>query len=345
MPRLVVDLNDVRPIWAIPEWALQELRAALPEAWEMVALESSADGRGDGGPASAEALRAVQGAEVYLGAGIPEPLFNAATEPKGSRLRWVHSVSAGVRGSLYPAMRRSEVLLTNSAAIHAPPMAEMVIAMALYFARGLDLAVRAQAAGRWDRERFDAPDTPVREIAGATLGVVGFGGIGREVARRAAALGMQVLATKRTPTDVPEGVELLLGTDGLHRLLERSDFVVLTVPETAETRGLIGTEALARLRPDAVLINVARGGIVDETALIDALRGGSLRGAALDVFAQEPLPEDSPLWGLPNVLITPHVSATTHGFWRREVNLIVDNLHRYLAGQPLRNVVDKRAGY
>jgi phosphoglycerate dehydrogenase-like enzyme len=274
---------------------------------------------------------------------VPPAIFEAATAPPHGRLRWAHSAAAGVGGSLHPAMLASDVVLTNSAGIHAPPIAETVIAMALYFARGLDFAVHAQARREWFKPPFEAADTPVRELAGLTLGVLGLGGIGVEVARRAGALGMRVLATRRTPA--PAGVELLSGEDALERLLEQSDFLVIAVPETPATRGLIGRAQLERLPPGAVLINVARGGVLDEDALVELLRAGRLRGAALDVFHHEPLPADSPLWTLPNVLVTPHVSATSTRFWRRETDLILSNLRRYLAGEPLLNRVDKAAGY
>ncbi|CAN5415288.1 hypothetical protein BH24GEM3_BH24GEM3_14710 [soil metagenome] len=343
--RLVLDLQDARPVWAIPEGAVARVREALPEEWEVTVVSAPADGSGDGGGPSPEALTAMRGAEVYFGFGLPPELLRAAGDPPPGRLRWAHSAAAGVGGSLYPEMRSSEVVLTNSAGIHAAPMAETVIAMILHFARGLDLAVRAQAVRRWERSPFESAGTPVREIAGATLGIVGLGGIGREVASRAVALGMRVLASKRRPAPAPPGVELLTGDDALPRLLEASDFLVITVPETSETRGLIGREELARLPRGATLINVARGRILDEEALIEALREGHLRGAALDVFACEPLPPDSPLWGLSNVLVTPHVSGTTHRFWERQTELIVENIRRYLAGEPLRNVVDKEAGY
>lgn len=345
MSRLVLNLREARPVWAIPDWAVREIRDALPADWEVRVADAPADGGGDGGAPSPEVLDMVRGAEVYLGYGMPPALFRAATEPPNGRLRWVHSAAAGVAGSLHPAMLRSEVVLTNSAGIHAPPIAETVLAMTLYFARGLDFAVRAQAGHRWDKEPFDAADTPVGEIAGATMGIVGFGGIGREVAHRATALGMRVLATKRTPAETPPGVELLIGPDALDRLLEASDVLVITVPETAETRGLIGMPELARLRPGAVLLNVSRGAVLDEDALIDALRAGRLRGAGLDVFVREPLPAGSPLWDLPGVLIMPHVSGTSRRFWRRETDLIVENIGRYLRGEPLMNAVDKRAGY
>ncbi|HEX5723837.1 MAG TPA: NAD(P)-dependent oxidoreductase, partial [Longimicrobiaceae bacterium] len=169
--------------------------------------------------------------------------------------------------------------------------------------------------------------------------------IGRAVARRAVALGMRVVAVRRSESPAPEGVELLAGGGALERLLPRSDFLVVTVPQTPQTRGMVDARALALLPPSAVVVNVSRGGVVDEDALAAALAAGRLRGAALDVFRHEPLPSGSPLWGLPNVLVTPHVSGTSHRFWRRETELVAENLRRYLAGAPLLNTVDKHAGY
>ncbi len=275
----------------------------------------------------------MRGAEVYVGFGVPRDLFLAATAGPDSRFRWAHSASAGVGGSLYPEMRDSDVVLTNSAGVYAPAIAETVIALLFHFARGLDFAVRAQAERRWDKAPFDDPASPVGELAGAALGIVGFGGIGREVARRAEALGMRVLAMRRT------------GGVPLEELLPQSNYLLLAVPETPATRGLIGERELALLPPGAVVVNVGRGSVVDEAALIEALRSGRLRGAGLDVFAREPLPPESPLWALPNVLVLPHVSGASPHFWRRQTELIRDNLGRYLAERPLRNVVDKSSGY
>jgi phosphoglycerate dehydrogenase-like enzyme len=343
--RAVINLRDVRPIWAAPDRAIEEIRAALDEFDDVVVIDEAADGRGDGGDVAPAALEAVRGAEVYLGLGVPRALFLAATASPHGRLRWAHTGTAGVGSLLYPELRDSDVILTNSAGVHAEPMAEWATAALLYFARGFDIAVRAQAERQWRAEPFEALPPQVRELAGATLGIVGFGGIGRAVAWRAAALGMRVVATRRRQARTPPPVELIAGDDALGRLLEQSDFVVLAAPSTAETRGLIDRAALARMKAGAVLVNVARGDLVDDDALVDALASRRLRGAALDVFAREPLPPDSPLWALPNVLITPHVSATSTAFWRRQTELIVENVRRYLAGERLRNVVDKRAGY
>jgi phosphoglycerate dehydrogenase-like enzyme len=342
--KLIVNMRDPRPVWQIPDWAITEIRAAAADHFEVVVVEAPADGRGDGGAAPEEALRAVEGAEVHVGFGFPAPLLEAARRG-GDRLRWVHSGSAGVGGALHPGMLASSIILTNSAGIHAQPMADTVLAMILHFARGLDLAVQAQAQRRWAKAAFEDTHSPVRELAGSVVGIIGYGGIGRAVGERAAALGMRVVGYRRKMGDGADGVEIVAGGDGLRRLLEQSHFVVLAMPRTAETERFLDAEKLAMLRPDAVLINVGRGELVDEEALHAALVEGRIRGAGLDVFQQEPLPPDSPFWDLPNVLITPHVSATTGNFWRRQVDLIVENIRRYLADEPLLNTVDKQAGY
>lgn len=332
-------------MYSIPDWAVDEIRAALPDGWEMTDLQEPADGRGDGGGESPAVAEAVRGAEVYVGYGMPAGLFEAATAAPEGRLRWAHTASAGVSAGLAEAVRGSGVVLTNAAGIYAEPMADTVLAMMLHFARGLDVAVRAQAERRWDKAPFDAADAPIRELTECTVGIVGLGGIGRAVARRAAALGMRVLATRRRGTEGPEGVEVFSGEDALDRILPRSDYLVIAVPQTAQTKAMVGARELAMLPPGAVLVNVARGGVVDEAALVEALRSGRLRGAGLDVFAREPLPDDSPLWSLPNVLVTPHVSGASHGFWRRQTELVTTNIRRYAAGDSLLNTVDPQAGY
>lgn len=340
MRRLVIDLADARPIFALPEDVVRAIRAAAPD-WEVVSVGAATSGTGDGAhsasPAALEAVR--DGAEIYVGFGIPAELLR-----EGRALRWVHSGAAGVRGSLTPEMRASDVVFTNSAGIHGPPVAETVIGYLLHFARGLDYAVRGQAVGRWEKDVFDAAAAPIRELSDSTVGIVGVGGIGREVAWRARRLGARVVGTRRRPEPV-EGVEVLAGHDALDRLLEQSDYVVLTLPETEETTGLMDAAALARMREDAVLVNVSRGGLVEAAALVAALEAGTLRGAALDAFSIEPLPEGHPLWTAPRILVTPHTSAYTHRFWERESELLLDNLGRYRAGERLRNVVDKAAGY
>lgn len=356
MRKLVIDMAGAPPVWAIPAWAEQEIRLVLPPDWQVVVLPAPGDRadprerieraeRGDREAPSAATLAALRGAEIYLGMGIPRELFLAATSGPETHLRWVHTGSAGVGSALFPEMRASPVVLTNSAGIMGPPMAETILAMVLHFARGLDRAVVGMHAREWSKDAIYDPAAGVRELSDATIGIIGLGGIGRQLATRAQALGMRVLATKRGPTEAPGGVELRYGPEGLQFILAESDYVALTLPATPETRGLIGAGELACMKPTAVLVNVSRGSIVDEPALIEALRAGRLRGAGLDVFAREPLPPDSPLWDLPNVLVLPHVSAVTPRYWRRETDLILVNLRRYLTGEPLLNVVDKERGY
>ena len=342
----------------MPDWVRGEIRAALPAGWELVIVDEETDGSGDGAARVSPAiLEAVSGAEVYFGYGIPAELLEA-----GAQLRWVHSGAAGVGSALTPTMLASPVVFTNSAGIHAPPMAETVLAMLLFFGRGLDIAIGAQRRAEWSSEDYYMAGAPLRELSSSTVGIIGFGGIGREVARRVASLGARVIAVKRTTPRPGEAdlepvgggatlgsrIELVHGASGLDTVLRESDAVVVAAPDTAATRGLIDAAAIGRMKPGAVLVNVARGKIVDEAALADALAEGRIRGAGLDVFSKEPLPSEHPLWVLPNVLLTPHVSAVTRGFWRRETDLIVRNLERYLTDAPIadwENVVDKRAGY
>ncbi len=362
MATLVVDLCDRRPIWSLPSWAKEQIRGAAPAHWSVAFMETEADGSGDGTlRAAPELIEAVADARVYMGYGIPTEVLEA-----GERLEWVHSGAAGVASSLGPAMLARDVLFTNSAGVHGPPMAETVLAMLLYFARGLDVAIRAQRDGRWSAPAYWAADAPVGELRGSTVGIVGFGGIGREVARLAACMGSRVLALRRRDGQAPgrtasagsgpvgpsDGsgrecppVETFCGEEGLARILRESDYLVLAVPETDETRALIGRKRLFEMKPGAVLVNVSRGGVLDEEGVLAALDEGPLRGAGLDVFATEPLPAGHPFYAHPKVLATPHVSATTRRFWEREARLIVDNLTRFAQGKPLRNLVDKEAGY
>ena len=362
MTLVVLDMNDRRPVWAMPSWVPERIRDALPEGWELRVIEEVTDGSGDGaGRVAPAVLEAVADADAYLGYGIAAELLRA-----GRRLRWVHSGAAGVGSSLTPEMLASPVVFTNSAGIHAQPIAESVLGMILFFGRGFDFAVANQAKGAWSTEPFYVAGAPLRELSDTTVGLVGFGGLGREIARRVAGLGGRIIALKRTaPRDgeanletaagggtLGDRIELLHGSSGLDAVLRESDVVVLCAPETAETRGLLDAARLSRLKDGALLINVGRGKVVDEAALVAELQAGRLRGAGLDVFAKEPLAPGHPLWGLPNVLITPHVSGVSRSFWGRETELILNNLACLAAGADprdegsgWRNVVDKLAGY
>jgi len=315
------------------------IRAALGSGWEVVEVQAPAASDGDGGSGSAESIAATRGAEIYLGYGVPSDVVDAGRPT----LRWVHTGTAGV-GSSLPQLRGTQIVLTNSAGVHAEPMADWVIAAIAYFARGLDRMVEAQALGRWAKDEFTDLTLPVRELRDLRVGVLGLGGIGSAVARRALALGMSVAGVRRRP-EPGRGLRWVGGLDELPRLAAESDCLVIAAPHTAATAGTVNRQVLELLPKDAMVVNVSRGSLLDEAALLELINQGRLAGAALDVFSVEPLPAGHPFWDHPRVLVSPHVSAVTNRFWERETALIVDNIRRYLAGAPLVNVVDLEAGY
>ncbi|WP_394353833.1 D-2-hydroxyacid dehydrogenase [Nocardiopsis mwathae] len=267
-----------------------------------------------------------------------------AAWPKADALRWVHAATAGVDNLMFPALVDSDVVVTNSRGVFDRPMAEYVLGLVLSFAKDLHGTRDLQRDRVW-RHRETEP------IAGRRALVIGTGPIGRAIAAQLAAAGMTVEAAGRTARtgdpDLGDIVAATLGSGGpdLGDALPRADYVVVAAPLTDATRGLIGARALSLMKPAARLINVARGPIVDEGALVRALRDGAIAGAALDVFDTEPLPEASPLWDLPGVIVSPHMSGDIAG-WRTElVRLFTDNLDRFLRGEEPRNIVDKRRGY
>lgn len=340
---LVLDGNAASRTWALTPEAERAVLDAAPPGWEVRVMRSatSSDGDGSARPAD-EVLDAIADAELYVGFGISRVAFDAAR-----RLRYVHSLAAGVRGALFPAMVESDVLLTNSAGIHAVPIAETVVGGVLALLRGYHLAMHLQREARWDKHPFVGESSPLRELGDCRALIVGAGGIGTEVARRMRPFGTACVGVRRRPElGAPEGFERVVGPDDLDRELAEADIVVLAAPFTPETDGLLDRARLARVRKGAVIVNVGRGALVDEQALADAVATGHLRGAVLDVFQTEPLPPGSPLWSLPSVLVLPHVSPVSPGkFWERQLALFLDNWRRYVAGEPLRNLVDKRAGY
>lgn len=339
--RLVLDLRAQRPVWRVPADVVDRIRRALPAAWELTEVETPISSDGDGGSGSPEAVAAVRGAEVYVGFGAGSDVLVAGRET----LRWVHSCTAGV-GSILAGLRGTSIRLTNSAGIHAEPIADWVVAALAYFAKGLDSVVRAQTERRWIQSAFGEREVRVWELADIRLGILGLGGIGSAVARRAVALGMRVAGIRRRPErGGPAGVAWVGGHADLPRLAAESDALVIAAPRTAETDAAVGRAVLSCLPAGAVVVNVSRGALLDETALLERLEAGALRGAALDVFAVEPLPPEHPFWTHPRVLVSPHVSPVTERFWEREAGLILENLRRYLAGSSLVNQVDLDAGY
>jgi len=258
------------------------------------------------------------------------------------RLRWIQYPGAGVDKVLkIPEIVAGNVVVTNCRGAFAVTMAEYTLGAMLYFSRSLGFFTRMQMEQRWEQQ---AARPNLNEINGLTLGIVGLGDTGRAIATRATAFDMEVLAIAAT-TNKPDYAHSVWGIDRLDELLERSDFVVLTVPLTPDTYELIGRQQLARMKPSAYLINICRGPVVDEQALVAALEAGHLAGAALDVFSQEPLAKESKLWAMENVLITPHVSGDSTQHRRRVIGVLLENLRRFQAGEPLVNVVDKGRGY
>jgi phosphoglycerate dehydrogenase-like enzyme len=241
----------------------------------------------------------------------------------------------------------TDVLLTNSAGIHGAPIAEFVVAGVLHFLRGLDVVIAQQRRSEWSKAFFVADDSPLRELAECRVVIVGTGGLGGATARRLSALGATCIGVRRRPElGVPEGFQGVIGTDGLDAELPGADIVVLAAPLTADTSELMTRSRLERLPRGAIVVNVARGALLDEEALADLLEQRRLRGAVLDVFRVEPLPATSRLWQLPNALVVPHVSPVSpRRFWPRQLDLFLDNWRRYVHGEPLRNLVDKQAGY
>ncbi len=339
----MVDLIAQSKNWALTPEGQRQIESAAPAGWRIHMVRSKTSSDGDGPPEpSAESMGAIRDAEAYFGFGITRPLFLEAQQ-----LRWVHSAAAGVGAALFPEMVASPVLLTNSAGVHAIPIAEYVVAGVLHFFRGLDVAMDQQRAARWDKSFFVSDESPVREMANARVLIVGTGGIGGEAAARLSALGAECVGVRRHPErGAPPGFVRVVGPDALDAELAAADVVVLAAPLTQESRSLFGSERLRMLKRGAVLVNVSRGALLDEDALAAALREKRLRGAVLDVFREEPLPPESALWGLGSVLLTPHISPVSPGrFWPRALALFCDNWGRYARSEPLRNLVDKQSGY
>jgi phosphoglycerate dehydrogenase-like enzyme len=341
--RLVVDLTARSENWALPREGEARIRAEAPAGWAVDAVRAPTSSDGDGPQrASDEALGLIREAEAYFGFGI-----TADPPAAAPRLRWVPAAAAGVGNVLRSGIADTEVALTNAAGVHSVPMAEFVVGGVLHFLRGLDVAIDQQRRGEWSKTFFVADDSPLRELGDCRVLIVGTGGIGRETATRLACLGATCIGVRRRPElGAPQGFQAVVGPDGLDEELTRADVLVVAAPLTSQTTHLIGRERLERLPRNAIVVNVARGALMDEEAVADLLEEGRLRGAVLDVFTEEPLPSDSRLWRLRSALVVPHVSPVSPGrFWPRSLDLFLDNWHRYSNGQPLRNLVDKHEGY
>jgi phosphoglycerate dehydrogenase-like enzyme len=327
--KLLIVLHHRFDLWNAPAWFAEKLRHNFPQL-EIVHL-SSYDG----------IAPHIRDSEVIIAWSLrPEQIKSARN------LRWIHSPAAAVHQLIFPELVNSGIILTNAREVHGPVVAEHVIALIFALAKRLPQAVRLQQQRLWGQETMWNASPRPRELSGATVGLVGLGSIGGEVARLASAFGMRVIAVREHPEKKgPEHVQQVFARSQLDELLSHSDYVVLAAPVTPSTQGLMNAERFAAMKPDGYLINVSRGPLIDEAALMEALRNHTIGGAALDVFEKEPLPADSPLWEADNLLITPHTAGLTEKLWERHYALFTENLRRYLTHQPLLAVVDKKRGY
>jgi D-2-hydroxyacid dehydrogenase (NADP+) len=263
----------------------------------------------------------------------------------GKKLKWIHSTAAGVAQLMYPELRNSGILVTNPSGIFSVPMAEHVIGLLLALARNFPDCVRQQDCARWSQQEVWDKPQHLTELNGKVLLIVGYGSIGREVAKRAKALDMRVWGVTRSGKGDRTHAEKLFAAVQLEEALSDADYVLIAAPETAETKHLIGAAHIAKMKRGTRLINVGRGSLLDEAALIGALESGALGGAALDVVQTEPLPAESPLWRAPNLMLTPHTSAVSDRLWERETALLMELLERWFDGRELFNQVDFARGY
>lgn len=280
-------------------------------------------------------------ADIEVALGAPAPDLIREFIGNAPRLRWLHTMSAGVERFLIPeVVDRADFTLTNNSGPYDVPIAEFVLAVMLAAAKHLPDYQRAQQTATWDKDQHHV------ELRDATVVILGLGSIGGEVARLASAFGMRVVGVRRR-LDLPgiPGVTDVVPPDGLADIAAEADFLVVSAPHTPATRGLVSRDVIARMKPTAWLVNIARGAVVDEPALLEALRARRIAGAAIDAWWQEPLPSDSEWWKLPNVIVTPHVSHSSPRVKDRTLALFLENLRRWKAHEQLLNVVDVRAGY
>ncbi len=325
--KLLIAVRQSDPAWDWPAGASERLRQHFPrldiqvlDNWDN--LET-----------------ALRDAEIYFGWRMTEAAF------AGARcLRWIHSPAAGVQNLLVPALITSGIPITNARAVHGPVVAEHALAMMLALARGLHRTRDFQAQKKWAvREMWQTPES-LREIRGSTVLLLGLGEIGSALARHLRALGAVVIGIRRHPSQGTATADEVFAPEDILSLLPRAHWVVLAMPVSGSTPVLCARE-FAAMRPDAIVINVSRGALLDESAIIHALANGQIAAAGLDVFAAEPLPSDSPLWSMKQVLISPHLGSATHAVWNRELDIFEENLRRWLSGEPLLYAVNPRLGY
>ena len=312
----------------LPETCVQKIKAVSPN----LKIQQSHDGR--------ELANLIKQADILFAGYFSREMFGSA-----SRLKWIQTHFAGVERFLYPEVVNSQVIITNAGGVSSIPISEQVMGMMLCLSRKLHIFIDNQPECKWRTSELELLPQ-LEELAGKTVGIVGLGRIGAEIAKKAKCFGMKVIATKRkASTQAPSHVDKLVAVENLNELLADSDYVVLQLPLTDETREMFGEQQFRSMKRTAYLINTGRGEVVKEDALIKALKEGTIAGAALDTFAIEPLPKDSALWGMKNVIITPHVAGFTPNYLDRLTDLFCENLKRFIRNEKLINVVDKTLGY
>jgi len=324
--RIVVAIHDL-PVWTIPPREVARLAAALPGDEVRDAREP------------AERRELIPTADILFATRLSREEFAPALN-----VRWIHSSAVGVGPLLIPEVVDGPIVVSCSRGVHSEAIAEHAIALALALRRSLHVAWKFQTATEWGQEPISNRRVPT--LSGSRLLVVGLGSIGARVAEMGLGLGMTVTGIRRhVHLPPPSGLTDVRPPERLREALADADVVVLALPRTEETRAVIGEAELDAMKPTALLINVARGRLVDEPALVRALEAGRIGGAGLDAFSREPLPADSPFWRLPNVIVSPHTAAFAGDYWPPVVDLFLENLRRFRAGDDLINVVDKRRGY
>ncbi len=326
--RLLICVRHPFDQWNAPTWFVERLRANFPQL-DIVHL-----------PDYSRVDEGIIDSEIVVAWSIRPEQIAAA-----KKLRWIHSPAAAVHQLMFPELVNSDIILTNAREVHGPVVAEHVIALIFSLAKKIPASVLLQQKHVWGQQILWDELPRIREVAGATLGLVGLGSIGRAAARSAKALGMRVVAVREHPEKGSESADSVFGPARMDDVFKAADYIVLATPVTDETKAIANADRLALMKADACLINVGRGPLVDEAALVAALREKKIGGAALDVFPKEPLAADSVLWDVPNLLITPHTAALTDKLWERHYAIFSENLRRYLEDKSLLAVVDKKKGY
>lgn len=325
--KLVIGVRYAFSPWNPPEQLSADLRSHWPEMnvvhlSDLAALDEE-----------------IPDADILVGSLRPQQLALA------TKLQWIHSFAAGVAPLMFPELRASEIVITNASSVHCIPIAQHILGALIALARRFPDCLRYQQQSRWAAQELWSAGVRPRELRHEVVLFIGFGAIGQETAKLLRPFEMRVWAVTRSGRARSELAERVFPAEELHKALPEADYVVVAAPETPETRGIMGEAEFGRMKSSAYFVNVARGSMIDEADLVSALERRAIAGAALDVTSTEPLPPDSPLWKLDNVLITPHVSGITEHVWERQEELLVENLERWFSGRELLNRVDPARGY